>query len=77
MLIVMPSDPTTKKASAFLTSRDIPNQVIDLPASIEYKTSANLALYLPGPANNQTMLLLSAQGFVIMRIFKTFRLEED
>jgi hypothetical protein len=74
MFIVMPSDPTTIKASEYLETKGVRHMILDIPEELGYKTSANIGIYLEGTENEQVMLDLSAQGFVIMRVFKSFEL---
>lgn len=72
MFIVMPSDPTTEKASEFLKAENVEHAVMDIPEELGYKTGANIGIYLSGQNANAVMLKLSAKGFVIMRVFKSF-----
>lgn len=72
MFIVMPSDPTTHKASEFLESLGVKHLVMPIPEELEYKTGATVGIYLEGEEANQVMMQLSAKGFVIMRVFKSF-----
>jgi hypothetical protein len=72
MFIVMPSDPATHKASEYLESRNIKHMVLDIPESLGYKTGANIGIYLEGENTDQIMLDMSAQGLIIMRVFKSF-----
>lgn len=74
MFIVMPSDPTTLKAAEFLDSLDVPYRVMDIPPELGYKTGANIGLYLEGDNPDEVMRQLSAKGFVIMRVFKSFEI---
>lgn len=75
MLIVMPSDPTTLEASAYLKETGVPHEVIAIPEDLGYKTGANIALYFEGNTESSAMMVkLSAQGFVIMRVFREFTL---
>lgn len=77
MLIVLPSDPTTQKASAFLTQHQVAHQVIDLPETLDYKTGANLAIWLHPPVGPSVLTDLSAAGFVIMRVFRQYQLPQE
>ncbi len=70
----MPSDPTTEKASEYLMTQNIPHRVIEIPEELGYKTGASLGIYLEGGEANRVMVDLSAKGFVIMRVFKSFEL---
>ena len=74
MFIVMPSDPTTVKASEYLETLNVKHMVLDIPEELGYKTGANIGIYLEGTDTEEIMLKLSAKGFVIMRIFKQFEL---
>ncbi len=74
MFIVMPSDPTTVKAADFLETEGIKHTVMPIPEELGYKTTATIGIYLEGSKHDQTMLKLSAKGFVIMRVFKQFEL---
>ncbi len=74
MFIVMPSDTTTHKASEFLESIAVKHMVVEIPEELGYKTGANVGLYLEGENTDQVMRELSAKGFVIMRVFKSFEL---
>ena len=74
MFLVMPSDATTLKASEYLTSQNVQHMVMDIPPELEYKTAANVGIYLQGEDTNRVMVDLSAKGFVIMRVFKSFEL---
>ena len=80
MLIVLPSDSTTIKASAWLKGRGVNHRMIRIPDSLGYRTTATIALYLPDATHTdaKTMMMdFSAEGFVIMRIFQDFHLDED
>ena len=77
MLIVLPSDGMTTKASAWLTDEGVAHQVIPLPASIDYKTGANTALYLNSDNNMDVPMRLSRQRFVVMRVFREFELADE
>jgi hypothetical protein len=74
MFIVMPSDPTTLKASEYLESIGVRHRIMDIPSELGYKTTANTGIYLEGDNLQEIMLKLSAQGFVIMRVFKSFEI---
>jgi hypothetical protein len=74
MFIVMPSDPTTLKASEYLESTGVKHMIMDIPEELNYKTSANIGIYLEGTDAEKVMLDLSAKGFVIMRVFKAFEI---
>lgn len=76
MFIVMPSDPTTVNASEYLTGIGVKHMVLDIPKELGYKTGANIGIYLEGDdeENEKVMLDLSAKGFVIMRVFKSFEI---
>jgi hypothetical protein len=77
MLIVFPSSPMTQKASEWLTERAIAHQVIPLPESIHYKTGANHALFIEGENIGDIPMALSRAHFVVMRVFKNYRLDAD
>lgn len=74
MFIIMPSDATTLKASEYLESIGVKHMLLDIPEELGYKTAANKGIYLEGENTQQVMLDLSAKGFVIMRVFKSFEL---
>lgn len=73
--MVLPSDPTTLKASEYLHGQGVVHEVIEIPDSLGYRTGATLALYLEGDYQPELMVQLSAEGFVIMRVFQEFRRE--
>jgi hypothetical protein len=74
MFIVMPSDPTTVKASEYLESEGVKHMVMDIPEELGYKTGANIGIYLEGADAEKVMRDLSTKGFVIMRVFKAFEI---
>ncbi len=74
MFLVMPSDPTTDNASEYLTQRQIAHHVMPIPEELGYKTGATKGIYLQGDNLDKVMLDLSANGFIIMRVFKEFEI---
>jgi hypothetical protein len=73
VLIVLPSTPTTQRASAFLNEQRIAHQLIPLPASLNYQNGATQALYFPPPPPEVDIaMLLTRQRFVVMRVFKDY-----
>jgi hypothetical protein len=74
MLIVLPSTPTTEKASEFLNTIGIGHQLISIPESLGYKTGADLAIYSEDPRKGEIATELTKQRFVVMRVFKDFHL---
>ncbi len=77
MLIVLPSTPTTENASQWLTERDIPHQVISIPESLGYKTGSDVAIYVQGKDVTAVPTELTKARFVVMRVFKDFKLPAD
>ncbi len=75
MLIVLPSDGMTTKASVWLNDEGVAHQVIGLPTRLEYKTGANTAIFLDGDDNMDVPMRLSKQRFVVMRVFREFELQ--
>jgi hypothetical protein len=74
-LIVLPSTPTTEKASAYLTSLAIDHQVIPIPASLNYQTGSDVGIYVTATvyaSHGDVSMLLTKQRFVVMRVFKSF-----
>ena len=77
MLIVLTSTPTTEKASEYLQSQGIPHRVIPIPESLGYKTGADIGIYIDSADHTGVPMELTRQRFVVMRVFKDFRLEEE
>ncbi len=75
MLIVLPSDGMTTKASAWLMEEGVRHHVIKLPQRLDYKTGANTAIALEGDDNMDAPMRLSKQRFVVMRVFRDFELQ--
>jgi hypothetical protein len=75
MLIVLPSTPTTENASAWLREHGIAHQVIPIPESLGYKTGSDVGLYVEGADQTDVPMALTKARFVVMRVFKDFRLE--
>ncbi len=71
MLIVLPSTPTTEKASEYLSQQGIAHQVIPIPESLGYKTGADIAIY----AEQDLSMTLTKARFVVMRVFREFKLD--
>ena len=76
MLIILPSTPTTEKASAYLSSKNIPHQVIPVPESLNYKTGSDTAIYIVGNDHADVPMTLTQQRFIVMRVFKDFELQD-
>lgn len=74
MLIVLPSTPTTENASQWLNERSIPHQLISIPESLGYKTGSDLAIYIEGSDQQGVPMELTKARFVVMRVFKDFKL---
>lgn len=74
MFVVMPSDATTLKASEYLQRAGIKHMVMDIPEELGYKTTANTGIYIEGNDQEQILRKLSSEGFVIMRLFKSFEI---
>lgn len=74
MLIVLPSTPTTENASQWLNERSIPHQLITIPESLGYKTGSDLAIYIEGSDQQGVPMELTKARFVVMRVFKDFKL---
>jgi hypothetical protein len=74
MLIVLPSTPTTENASQWLNERRIPHQLISIPESLGYKTGSDLAIYIEGSDQQGVPMELTKARFVVMRVFKDFKL---
>ena len=75
MLIVLPSTPTTEKASAYLAGKNIPHRVIPVPESLDYKTGSDIAIYIEGNDHADVPMQLTRERFIVMRVFKDFELE--
>lgn len=74
MLIVLPSTPTTENASQWLNERNIPHQLIPIPESLGYKTGSDVAIYIEGSNQQGVPMELTKARFVVMRVFKDFKL---
>ncbi|WMU93372.1 hypothetical protein EMOOHJMP_00179 [Microcystis phage MaAM05] len=74
MLIVLPSTPTTENASQWLNERNVPHQVIPIPESLGYKTGSDVAIYIEGNDQQGVPMELTKARFVVMRVFKDFKL---
>ena len=74
MLIVLPSTPTTQKASEFLKAQGYEHQLIPIPKDLGYKTDSDLALYTESPQANHMLTVLTQERFVVMRVFKEYHL---
>jgi hypothetical protein len=75
MLIVLPSTPTTEKASEYLTAQGYAHQVIPIPESLGYKTGSDLGIYTESPERDKMLTELTRERFVVMRVFKEFHLD--
>lgn len=75
MLLIFPSTPMTEKASTFLTEEDITHRVIKIPASLDYKTGSDIAIYVDSRDNMDIPMKLSKKHFIVMRVFREFKLE--
>jgi len=73
MLIVLPSTPTTEKASQWLSERGIPHEVIDIPESLNYKTGSDIAIYIESNDQQGVPMELTKASFIVMRVFKDFK----
>ncbi len=74
MLIVLPSTPTTEKASEYLTQKGVPHQVIPIPDSLNYKTGSEIGIYIDSEDHTGVPMELTRQRFIVMRVFKDFKL---
>jgi hypothetical protein len=74
MLIVLPSTPTTEKASEFLKAKGFEHQLIPIPETLGYKTGSDLAIYTESPERNTMLSELTKERFVVMRVFKDYHL---
>ncbi|MEM0950704.1 MAG: hypothetical protein AAGI66_01000 [Cyanobacteria bacterium P01_H01_bin.74] len=77
MLIVLPSTPTTEAASQWLVAEGIAHQVIKIPERLGYKTAADIAIAVNAEVYPDIPMRLTREGFVVMRVFKTFALNDD
>lgn len=75
MLIILPSTPTTEKASEYLASKTVPHRLIPVPESLGYKTGSDLAIYIESDDHTGIPMELTKERFVVMRVFKDFKLE--
>lgn len=74
MLIFLPSTPATEKASEYLKQTHVPHQVIAVPESLDYKTGSDSCIYIEGDDHTDVPMELTKQRFVVMRVFKDFKL---
>ncbi len=74
MLIILPSTPTTEKASDFLNSQGIAHNLIPVPESLNYKTGSDIAIYVTSEDHTDIPMRLTRERFVVMRVFKDFKL---
>ena len=72
MLIVLPSTPTTHKASAYLTDLGVAHTVISMPASLNYQNASDVAIYTTDTQHGDLAMALTKARFVVMRVFKDF-----
>jgi len=77
MLIVLPSTPTTEKASEYLSAQNVPHRVIPVPESLNYKTGSDTAIYIEGNHHEDVPMRLTKERFIVMRVFKDFELEGE
>ena len=77
MLIILPSTPTTEKASQWLSERGISHRLISIPESLGYKTGSDMAIYVEGNDASDVPADLTRARFVVMRVFKNFQLEGE
>ena len=77
MLIILPSTPTTQKASDYLSTKQVPHQVIPVPESLGYKTGSDVAIYIESDDHTGIPMALTKERFVVMRVFKDFKLPEN
>jgi hypothetical protein len=77
MLIVLPSTPTTENASQWLTERGVPHRLIPIPESLGYKTGSDIAIFVEGTDVTGVPAELTKARFIVMRVFKAFKLEES
>jgi hypothetical protein len=78
-LIVLPSTPTTEKASVYLQTQGIDHRVIPIPASLNYQTGSDVGIYVTASvyaSHGDVSMLLTLQRFVVMRVFKAFVLPD-
>jgi hypothetical protein len=74
VLIVLPSTPTTENASQWLTEQGIAHQVIPIPESLGYKTGSDIAIYVDSAEHTDVPMALTKARFIVMRVFKDFKL---
>ncbi|HWU45102.1 MAG TPA: hypothetical protein VN132_16730, partial [Bdellovibrio sp.] len=72
MLIVLPSTPTTEKASQWLSERGVAHEVIEIPESLGYKTGSDIAIYIESNDQQGVPMELTKASFIVMRVFKDF-----
>ena len=74
-MIFLPSTPTTERASEYLKEKQVPHTVIPVPESLGYKTGSDIAIYIESEDHTGVPMDLTRQRFVVMRVFKDFKLE--
>jgi hypothetical protein len=72
MLLVLPSTPTTYKASEYLASLGVAHDVIAMPSSLNYANGADVAIYTTDTAHGDLAMVLTKAKFVVMRVFKAY-----
>ncbi|MEB3288048.1 MAG: hypothetical protein VKJ04_11160 [Vampirovibrionales bacterium] len=73
MLIVLPSTPTTQKASEYLHEKQVPHDLIPIPDSLGYKTGSEIGIYIESEDHTGVPMELTRERFVVMRVFKDFK----
>ncbi len=76
MLLIFPSSPMAEKASKYLEGEGVPHRIIAIPESLGYKTGADHGIYIDSENNMDVPMKLSRERFVVMRVFRDFKLEE-
>jgi hypothetical protein len=76
MLIILPSTPTTEKASQWLEQEGISHRIISIPDSLGYKTGSDIGLYVNDNNAAGIPAALTRARFVVMRVFKDFDLQD-
>jgi hypothetical protein len=72
LLIVLPSTPTTYKASEFLTGLGVVHAIIPIPAELEYKNASDVGIYTTDTRHGDLPMVLTKARFVVMRVFKEY-----
>jgi hypothetical protein len=72
MLLVLPSTPTTHKASAYLAELGVEHQVIAMPTTLNYANASEVAIYTTDTHHGDLAMVLTKAKFVVMRVFKTY-----